>query len=35
MFFSATGCIGISILKNIKNSRVDFVDIDKKRYRAN
>lgn len=28
--FSGTGCIGIAVLKNIKNSRVDFVDIDKK-----
>lgn len=25
--FSGTGCIGIAILKNIKNSRVDFADI--------
>jgi release factor glutamine methyltransferase len=28
--FSGSGCIGIAILKNIKNSRVDFVDIDEK-----
>lgn len=28
--FAGSGCIGISILKNIKNSFVDFVDIDKK-----
>jgi release factor glutamine methyltransferase len=27
--FSGSGCIGISILKNIKNSFVDFVDVDK------
>jgi len=27
--FSGSGCIGIAILKNIKNSQVDFVDIDK------
>ena len=27
--FAGTGCIGISVLKNIKNSRVDFVDISK------
>jgi len=26
--FSGTGCIGISVLKNIKNSFVDFVDIE-------
>jgi len=26
--FSGSGCIGIAILKNIRNSRVDFVDID-------
>jgi len=25
--FSGTGCIGIAVLKNIKHSRVDFVDI--------
>ena len=25
--FSGSGCIGIAILKNIKNSRVDFADI--------
>ena len=28
--FSGSGCIGIAILKNIKNSLVDFVDVDKK-----
>jgi len=28
--FAGSGCIGIAILKNIKNSRVDFVDIDEK-----
>ena len=28
--FAGSGCIGIAILKNIKNSSVDFVDIDKK-----
>ncbi len=28
--FAGSGCIGIAILTNIKNSRVDFVDIDKK-----
>ncbi len=28
--FSGTGCIGIAVLKNIKNSRVDFVDIDER-----
>jgi len=28
--FAGSGCIGIAILKNIKNSRVDFVDNDKK-----
>jgi len=28
--FAGTGCIGIAVLKNIKNSRMDFVDIDKK-----
>ena len=27
--FAGTGCIGISILKNIKDSQVDFVDISK------
>jgi release factor glutamine methyltransferase len=28
--FAGSGCIGISILKNLKTSLVDFVDIDKK-----
>ncbi|MDO8503072.1 MAG: methyltransferase, partial [bacterium] len=28
--FAGSGCIGIAVLKNIKNSQVDFVDIDKK-----
>jgi len=28
--FAGSGCIGIAILKNIKKSHVDFVDIDKK-----
>jgi len=28
--FAGSGCIGISILKNVKNSLVDFADIDKK-----
>jgi HemK-like putative methylase len=28
--FAGSGCIGIATLKNIKNSQVDFVDIDKK-----
>lgn len=28
--FSGSGCIGISLLKNLKNSFVDFVDIDEK-----
>jgi len=28
--FAGSGCIGIAIFKNIKNSFVDFVDIDKK-----
>jgi release factor glutamine methyltransferase len=27
---AGSGCIGIAILKNIKNSRVDFVDIEEK-----
>lgn len=27
--FSGSGCIGISVLKNLKNSVVDFVDVDK------
>ena len=27
--FAGTGCIGIAILKNIKNANVDFVDISK------
>jgi release factor glutamine methyltransferase len=26
--FSGSGCIGIAILKNIRNSHVDFIDID-------
>ncbi|PIS39569.1 MAG: hypothetical protein COT33_01200 [Candidatus Nealsonbacteria bacterium CG08_land_8_20_14_0_20_38_20] len=26
--FSATGCVGVSVLKNVKNSFCDFVDID-------
>lgn len=26
--FAGTGCIGIAILKNVKNSRVDFADIN-------
>ena len=28
--FAGSGCIGISILKNVKNRLVDFADIDKK-----
>ncbi|KPJ57229.1 hypothetical protein AMJ49_01295 [Parcubacteria bacterium DG_74_2] len=28
--FAGTGCIGIAILKNLKNSKVDFVDISSK-----
>ena len=28
--FAGSGCIGISILKNVKNSFVDFADIDKR-----
>ena len=28
--FAGTGCIGIAILKNIKNSKVDFADMSKK-----
>jgi release factor glutamine methyltransferase len=28
--FAGSGCIGIAILKNIRKSHVDFVDIDKK-----
>lgn len=28
--FAGSGCIGIALLKHIKNSRVDFVDVDKK-----
>lgn len=28
--FSGSGCIGITVLKNLKNSYLDFVDIDKK-----
>jgi len=28
--FAGSGCIGISVLKNVKNSLVDFVDIDER-----
>lgn len=28
--FSGSGCIGIAVLKNVKNSFVDFIDIEKK-----
>jgi len=28
--FSGSGCIGIALLKNIKNSFLDFVDVDKR-----
>jgi len=28
--FAGSGCIGIAVLKNVKNSSVDFVDIDKR-----
>jgi len=28
--FAGSGCIGIAILKNIKKSKVDFVDVDKR-----
>lgn len=28
--FAGSGCIGIALLKNIKNCQVDFVDIDKR-----
>jgi len=31
--FAGTGCVGISVLKAIKNSAVDFVDIDKEAIR--
>lgn len=33
--FAGSGCIGISILKHIKNAEVDFADIDPSLIRAN